>query len=51
MRTIKLSMARILTAAIATLIGAALLCPQQRSIKRLDGSRITPAEIDRTVAH
>jgi CubicO group peptidase (beta-lactamase class C family) len=51
MRTIKLSMARILTAALATLIGAALLSPQQRSIKRLDGSRITPAEIDRTVAH
>ncbi len=51
MRIIKTIIARILCVALATLLAAATLRAQQHSVKRLDGSRIMPAEIDQTVAH
>ncbi len=51
MRIFKSFIGAVLSSALATLGGASTLCAQQHSIKRLDGSRITPAAIDQTVAH
>lgn len=51
MRIIKAILARILFATLGMLVGAMTLCAQQRSIKRLDGSRLSPSEIDRIAAH
>ncbi len=51
MRIFKQFIGALLSAALALLVSAATLCAQRHSIKRLDGSRITLAEIDQTVAH